>query len=114
MLRGMSAQRFQELAEYEALDSPEMKMDLRFAILASVVAASGGVKAKDGQLYGQQHFLTHLQACIDAYGDSLYAQAVKPKELEAPKQSVSEMTRHLEDWISGSNQVYKETRRGRR
>lgn len=94
MLRQIDTHQFNEiraLAEIEPFG--EDRMDIRFAILASVIAGSAGAKAKDGQPYSAEHFLRALR--------------FEP-ETEAPKQSLEYQTQVLNSWIDGSNRMFAE------
>jgi hypothetical protein len=110
MLRGLSARKLQELLDFERMESPERRMDLRFAILASLVAVAGNVNAADGKPYSQGHFLDQLEKYTEVY--DAWATGEKLPAPPPPKQSTEIMVQHLDSWISGSNRALQERRGG--
>ncbi len=102
MLRTLTAKQFLELRAYDEIEPfGEARTDLRFAILASVVAGSLGASSRDGKPYTANTFLRSL------YGDEIEE---KKEPGKSKIQSVAEMEQHLKDWIDVSNKIRKEKR----
>jgi hypothetical protein len=104
MLRTLTWSQFLEImALYELEPLGLDRIDLLFALLASVVAGSAGAKGVDGKDYTPANFLRGLRPADDAVS------------IPVRKQTVEQMEAHLTGWIMASNQVFKEsTAAGRR
>lgn len=111
MLRGVSARRLQELVDFEQMESPDLRMDLRFAILASVIAAAGNVHALDGKQYSQVHFMEHLQKCLERHDAWVRGEVIA--EPETQQQSLETMMFHINSWTRGANNARLEAKGGR-
>lgn len=98
MLQGITWEQFLELQHYCESDfrSTE-RWDLRLAILAAVVAGSAGAKGVDGKPYAVRHYLQALGVIA---------------EPPRPKQTLEEISMHLDHWIKGSNRVFEEKSKG--
>lgn len=97
MLRGITALQFQELLAVESF--AEEHMDLRFALLASVIAGSLGAKTMDGQPYTPQSFLSRLHPELGV--------------VETAPQPAARIIGRLDAWMNGSNAALREKQRGR-
>lgn len=111
MLRSVSAKQLQEIVDFDQMESPELRMDLRFSILAGLIAASSGLQTLDGKHYTQAHYLQHLQECLERHDNWILGiQPAAKKALPESKQSTELMQQHIEDWMSGVNRSYYEKR----
>ena len=92
MLRSIDWSQLQELQAYAEIERiGDFRMDVRFALLASVVAGSAGAKDLSGNHYTADHFL-------------------KSMRMEAKKeQTTEEMELYLNTWCSAANRVYAES-----
>ena len=108
MMRGMSAARLQELIDFERMASPEWRMDLRFAILAELIAASGGLQIR-GRDYQRSNFFQAMDDTLKQF-DQFITGEIDPASLPepTPQQNVKTMIMHLDSWIAGSNQAFRE------
>ncbi len=104
MLRSIGAKKFAELQAYsEMYPFGEERMDIRFALLASLIAGIVGAKDKNKKPYTAEHFLRSLQF------DNDNSTLAKTKG-----QSVEMMEMLIKNWTDASNVIHKEERKSRK
>lgn len=80
-------------------------MDLRFAILASIVAVAGHVQDADGRAYSPSHFIQNLHKAIDRH--DAWVRGELDDEVSS-EQHVKSMMTNLKTWFSGINRTFHE------
>lgn len=99
MLRSIDTHQFNEIKAVAELEPfGEDRMDIRFAILASVVAGVAGAKGVDGKPYTAEHFLRAIRFDPD------------PQPVAEVKQTIEQQTMMLNAWMDGANKVYAESK----
>jgi len=113
----MSAKQFQEALDFERMESPETRMDVRFSLLAGLIAISGGLQTKDGKPYTSAVYLDQLQDYLDRH-DGWALGLTRAKDTTALQQQhaqhVEYLQMHIDSWVSGVNTAYYEKRGVRR
>ena len=95
MLRSLTSKQFLEWKTYNDIEPfGEERQDIRFALLASVIAGSAGAKTTDGKPYTADSFLQSLN--FD-----------KPAKIVT--QPVEQMEYMLEAWIGSSNKIFQDS-----
>jgi hypothetical protein len=106
MLRSLTAKQFHELVDFDQMESPELRMDLRFAILASLVAIAGHVQSVDGTAYSPAHFLQQLHNSLERHDE--FVRGEREPQPVATGPDMKTMTMHLRNWFSGVNSRARE------